>query len=106
MIMSVGCGISSGRWTATSLNNWSLDNLVDLGTNLLDFVFSVEVSLNNLVSLDETIKFSLKFSVLFSEEFLMSQKGIQVLTEIMISLDKGLVAISHAIEVFLKAFDD
>ena len=103
--MSVSSMICSGRRATASLDNWSLNHLVNLGTNLLDFVFSIKVSLDDLVGLNETIKLSLELSILLSEEFLVSEKGIQVLTEVVISFNKGLVAVFHTLKISSKTFN-
>lgn len=49
---------SNGR-AASYLNHRPLNNLVDLTSDVLNLVLTVKVSLNNLVSLNEAIEFSL-----------------------------------------------
>jgi len=52
------------RSARADFNHRALDNIVDLLSNLLNLVLAVEVSLNNLIGLNETIELTLKLVVL------------------------------------------
>lgn len=45
-----------------------MNGSVDLGANLVDLIFSVEVSTNNVVGLNKLVKLSLEILVLLGEQ--------------------------------------
>ena len=67
----------------------------------MHLVLAVEVPLHDLISLDETIELPLQLTVLLSEESLVTVQRLELLPQVMISLDEGLIAVP---ESFIIAF--
>jgi hypothetical protein len=62
---------SYGR-AASNLHHRSLDNFIDLASNMLDFVLTVQISLHYFISFNKSIEFALKLIILLSQQSLMT----------------------------------
>ena len=61
----------SSWWSLNQVNDWFLDYLINLSSDLSHLLFSIKVSSHDIISLNEWVKFSLKFSILRSQELWM-----------------------------------
>jgi hypothetical protein len=78
---------ADGGAAGADFNHGPLDHLIDLLTNLLNFILAVKVPLHDLVSLDETVQLTLQLVVLLSEEALVTVERLELLSEVVVSLD-------------------
>jgi hypothetical protein len=95
-ILHCALAAADGGAAGADFNHGSLDNIIDLLTNLLNFILAVEVPLHDLVCLNETVKLALQLVVLLSEETLVAIQGVKLLSQVIVSLDQGLVGVAHA----------
>ncbi len=92
---------ADGRLRA-DFDHGSLYDLVNLCAYHLHLILAVEVALHDLISLNEAIQLPLKLIVLLSEKFLVAVKRIELLSQVIVTLNEGFVALAHAVEVTLK----
>lgn len=68
-----------------------MNGSVDLGANLVDLIFSVEISTNNVVSLNKLVKLSLEILVLLGEQEGVLLKSLQLRLEVKVAVHESLV---------------
>ena len=68
-----------------------MNGSVDLGANLVDLIFSVEVSTNNVVGLNKLVKLSLEILVLLGEQEGVLLKSLQLRLEVKVAVHESLV---------------
>ena len=68
-----------------------MNGSVDLGANLVDLIFSVEVSTNNVVGLNKLVKLSLEILVLLGEQEGVLLKSLQLRLEVKVAVHESLI---------------
>ena len=89
---------SGSSWgSGNQINNWLLDDFINLLSDLDDLLLSVEISSNHIVSLYEWVEFSLEFSVLRCEELAVVVEWLKFELQIVVSVKESIVWVSDSI---------
>ena len=68
-----------------------VDSRINLGTNLVDFILSVEVSANDIICLNKLVELSLKVLVLLGKQERVLLKSLQLRFEVKVAVHQGLI---------------
>lgn len=68
-----------------------VDCSVDLGTDLIDFVFSIEVSSHNIICLNKLIELSLQVLILLGKQEGVLLQSFQLGLEVKVAIHEGLI---------------
>ena len=68
-----------------------VDSRINLGTNLVDFILSVEVSANDIICLNKLVELSLKVLVLLGKQEGVLLKSLQLRFEVKVAVHQGLI---------------
>ena len=89
---------SGSSWgSGNQINNWLLDDFINLLSDLDDLLLSVKVSSNHIVSLYEWVEFSLEFSVLRCEELAVVVEWLKFELQVVVSVKESIIWVSDSI---------
>lgn len=97
---------AAANWrTASNLHHRPLDDLIHLRSDMRYFILAVKVPFYDFVGFNEPIKLSLQLVILLCQNSLVAVKLLQLPSEVVVPLNKGFVAIFHALNVPAEALD-
>lgn len=88
-------------WSCSCVNYfaWRFDGGVDFVSNVVDFSFSVQISSNDVVSLNKWIEFTLQIFILCGQKNRMLLQSFILLLQVKISVHQSLVRIVNSFQI-------